>query len=429
MVSPPLTLCLFGAPRDTGNRGVEALGLAAVAGIGQGAPGSTVTVFDNGWGRRPAASGASGVSVVLRGVRQSRRVHRPESWANVHLSQRLGLRANPVARSIRHSDAVLDVSGGDSFSDIYGVKRFSSIMQPKLATLRARRPLVLLPQTYGPFTEPTTRRAAARVLRECSLAYSRDAASHDVLRDLLGDAYDPDRHVAGVDMAFSLEPREPAEGLLACVADLLVPGRRARPLVGVNVSGLVWGNGGEGFGLSIDYAATTTRLVERLVAQDVDLLLIPHVSAGRESDVDAAEQLVSRLSGSASAHVWVLPDTLSAQEVKWVIARLDWFCGTRMHATIAGLSSQVPTAGIAYSMKMRGVFATCGVDSEVVDARSNDTTSAVDALVEAFDRRDHVSRLLRDTAPEVVARAQGQVADICAWITARTPVAAGGSTR
>ena len=26
-------------------------------------------------------------------------------------------------------------------------------------------------------------------------------------------------------------------------------------------------------------------------------------------------------------------------EMKWIVRKLEWFCGTRMHSTIAGLSS------------------------------------------------------------------------------------------
>lgn len=422
MPSRPLRLCLFGAPWDTGNRGVEALGRSAVAAIARSAPGSAVTVFDNGWGLRAADPPEPGVRVALRGVRQSRRYYRPESWSNVRVSQRLGSWTNPVARSLRRSDAVLDVSGGDSFSDIYGRGRFASVMQPKLAALRARRPLVLLPQTYGPFSERASRKAAARVALASALAYSRDAGSHAVLQDLLGDDYDAQRHVAGVDMAFALDPCEPpTEHLTIEVADLLAHHSRDRPLVGINVSGLVWETSGNDFGLHLDYAATVTTLVERLAGRGVDVLLVPHVrdvSRGRESDITAAQRLMSRLSGNASARVVLLPDTLNAREVKWVISTLDWFCGTRMHATIAGLSSQVPTAGIAYSMKTRGVFATCGVENEVVDARSSSAVLAVDALVDAFERREQVARVLRARAPTVVARARSQMSDICAWVGA-----------
>ena len=155
MGGPGLRLCLAGAPLDTGNRGVEALSRSVLAATAREAPGSTVTVLDNGWGVRVGPQ-LEQLRVELSGVRRSRRVYRRESWTNVRLSQHLRGVGNPVARSLLRSDAVLDISGGDSFTDIYGPGRLQTVLAPKLAALRSRRPLVLLPQTYGPFAERTS---------------------------------------------------------------------------------------------------------------------------------------------------------------------------------------------------------------------------------------------------------------------------------
>jgi len=51
-------------------------------------------------------------------------------------------------------------SGGDSFADLYGDWRFSAITAPIALALVMELPLVLLPQTYGPFSTAETRRRA-----------------------------------------------------------------------------------------------------------------------------------------------------------------------------------------------------------------------------------------------------------------------------
>ena len=224
---------LAGAPLDTGNRGVEALSRSVLAAVARWAPGSLLTVLDNGWGVRPGSTG-NGISVELAGVRRSRRVYRRESWANVRLSQHLRGAGNPVARSLRQCDAVLDISGGDSFTDIYGPGRLRTVLSPKLAALRAGRPLLLLPQTYGPFTDPDSRRAAARVVRQAEIALARDDESYAVLAELAGPDFDPSRHRLGVDVAFDLAPRRPSRATHEAIVSSLER-QRARPLVGVNV--------------------------------------------------------------------------------------------------------------------------------------------------------------------------------------------------
>jgi colanic acid/amylovoran biosynthesis protein len=421
-----LRLCLAGAPLDTGNRGVEALSRSVLAATAREAPGSAVTVLDNGWGVR-ANSTFADLRVELSGVRRTRRVYRRESWINVRLSQRVRGAGNPVARSLRQCDAVLDISGGDSFTDIYGRGRLQTVLSPKLATLRGRRPLVLLPQTYGPFTERTSWLAAADVVRRAELAIARDEESYAVLVDLAGRNFDPARHRRGVDVAFGLAPRRPRRGKHEALARSLER-QRTRPHAGVNISGLLWRDDAapKSLQLRLDYARVCRDLVEGLVAAGADVLLISHVrdvAHRRESDLAAAEALLASLPTSTAASVRIAPDDLDADEVKWVIAQLDWFSGARMHATIAAMSSGVPASAIGYSMKTRAVFATCGVADEVVDAGTTDTADAVQRLLNAFTRRGEVQATLTRTVPEVVEQATRQLADVLGHVatTARRP--------
>src|SRR5690606_16748007 len=107
-----------------------------------------------------------------------------------------------AAQAIAKARAVLDVSGGDSFTDLYGPRRFEGIVLPKLAAIDAGVPLVLLPQTYGPFNTRRCRRIAERVARRSATAWARDERSFAALRELLGNEYDAKRHRSGVDVAF-----------------------------------------------------------------------------------------------------------------------------------------------------------------------------------------------------------------------------------
>jgi polysaccharide pyruvyl transferase WcaK-like protein len=87
---------------------------------------------------------------------------------------------------------------------------------------------------------------------------------------------------------------------------------------------------------------------------------------------------------------------------------MDWFCGTRMHSTIAALSSGVPTAAIAYSGKTRGVFDSCGMEDQVIDPRQLETQSVVEQLIESFELRAQTKQRLSTTIGGVKARATEQ---------------------
>ena len=62
--------------------------------------------------------------------------------------------------TVRRADAVVDIGAGDSFADIYGPGRLRRLFAMKFLTHLARRPLVVAPQTIGPFTHRLSSRLA-----------------------------------------------------------------------------------------------------------------------------------------------------------------------------------------------------------------------------------------------------------------------------
>lgn len=419
-----LSTCLFGVPGAGLNLGVGALRDSLVVGVLRRQPEADLTVFDDGWGVRSTGVDVDGTERVIKlcGVRRSRRVHRRESFTNIRLSAALRLPGNAALKVVDSADAVLDVSGGDSFTDLYGSVRFRTVTLPKWVALSRRRPLILLPQTYGPFTDPAIRQSATRVLRRTAMAWARDEDSFDALTELLGDDFDPSRHRQGVDMAFGLPPLTP--GMIdrdAALAPLL---RRDRPLLGFNISGLLLNDyqSRQRFGLTLDYREFVDRFVARALADsEAHIVLVPHV-LGEAGAVDADRQvsvaLRDALPPAQRARVSIVPNGLSPGETKWIIGRTDWFCGTRMHATIAGLSSGVPTATVAYSLKTRGVFASCHQQEHVADARRVSTDEAVEQMWGSWNNRNVTRPLLKAQVARTIEQADEQMDDIVAAATA-----------
>ncbi len=416
-----LRAVLFGTPGAEFNLGVQALRLSLLHGFLRRRPDSRLVTFDDGRVARTALltldSGAQATYALL-GARNSRRLHRPESYANMRLSARLGGLANPGARAVRTADAVLDVSGGDSFADIYGARRFQTVSLPKRLALDNGRPLVLLPQTYGPFKDATIRRQAEMFVRAARVCWARDVDSYAALLELAGSDADPDCYRRGVDMAFSLPIRRPtAPGIADDVEAFCADG----PVAGVNVSGLLYNDPAARahFGLACDYAVVTRRLVTQLLGDGARVLLVPHVLGTQgplESDTGACLDLMSRLTPAQRERVHLLPNDRDATQTKWVIARTSWFAGARMHATIAGLSSGVPTHGVAYSMKFAGVFESCGQRERALDARALDTEEMLECLLEGWRTRNAA----RDQSAlrGVIASAERQMDDIVSTVAA-----------
>lgn len=414
-------ISILNASPDTGNQGVSALCLSAVAGLAARQMGP-MAVADHGRGRRRADWGFA--TVDLMGLSNTRRYWRRENLVAVRAMARVGGLHSPTARLIAGSRAILDVSGGDSFTDLYGAKRFRTMVLTKRLALDSGKTLILLPQTLGPFRDPRARAEAVEVLAAARAVWVRDAGSYRFLQDTLGAAFDPERHRLGLDMAVALPQMAPQAGLSARVSGWLDAGRDA-PVIGLNVSGLL--------ALNAEAAQKTFGLADRhdhqldmacraiLTANpDLRLLLIPHVHqaiGAAESDLAAARALRARL-GDHGDRIEIIDSPLNAMELKWVLARLDWFAGARMHATIGAFSSGTPTLGLGYSDKTAGVFDQCGIGEDVADLRQMDAARLTQAMLASLNAREATKARLAGLVASLRARAEAQMDAIATQIGA-----------
>lgn len=408
-------IALLGAAPDTGNLGVSALCESVLAGLSERVPDAEVVVFDHG---QPVASPFDSHCRRLRLV-TSRKIYRSSSIQNARIRARLAPLGVPRSEALAvlvESDLVLAIGAGDSFSDLYGGRVFGDIALPVETVIEHGACLALLPQTYGPFRSPSRRRRAEAIVRGASVAWARDPASFEVLRQLLGEDFDPERHRSGVDVAFGLQALDPRSESEACadLADWLSEAERA---VALNVSGLLYNDPAarSKFGLSLDYRELVVSLCRRLLAREgLRLLLVPHVIPLRrsiESDLVACRAVAEQLDAPPE-RLRVAPGLRSPGQVKWLIAQTQWFCGTRMHSTIAALSSGVPAIAIAYSDKTAGVFETCGLADQIVDARRSEAEQALSKLLDSLECRDENRSRLLAQLPEVIEQQQQQLAHV-----------------
>lgn len=412
-------ITLLNAAPDTGNQGVSALCLSAVAGLAARDAGR-VAVADHGRGRRQADWGFASVDLV--GLTHSRRYWRSESLATVRALTRIGGGFSATARTIAGSRVILDVSGGDSFTDLYGPHRFRSMVLSKRLALDNGLPLILLPQTLGPFRGAEARAEAVAILAAARAVWVRDAASLTFLQDALGGRFDPDRHRLGLDMAVALPQAEPVG--LPLRLQVWLSGARGFPLAGLNVSGLLTSDPVAAkrlFGLADRHDAQMLAAARAVLDSHprMRLLLVSHVhrSLGdRESDLMAACGLKALLDREYPDRIEVLPGAMNAMQLKSVLARLDWFAGARMHATIGAFSAGTPTLGLGYSDKAAGVFAQCGIGAHVADLRVLDAAQIGAAVAASVAQRQAMRGELDTLLPGILARAEAQMDAIVAQI-------------
>jgi polysaccharide pyruvyl transferase WcaK-like protein len=309
------------------------------------------------------------------------------------------------------SDIVVSIAGGDSFSDLYGPVRFFYVSLPQIVALLLGKKLVLLPQTLGPFKRRTTKIVARYILNRSHLVFSRDRRGMEEMREFLGNGAGAGRLKFCYDAGFLMEPEKP--GTIG-LPEHVVQRVSGRPLVGVNVSGLLLMGGytkDNMFGLRTDYRVLVRDLIGMFVTEmGADVVLVPHVfgeSPESESDLVACREIFREFAGKHGDRIFFPDARYDQNEIKYIIGLCDFFVGSRMHACIAALSQNIPAVSIAYSRKFHGVLQTIGAEDLVADPRTMEEGEILRIVRDGFRRREAIRKHLERVIPSVKSAVNG----------------------
>ena len=413
----------MGATFDTGNMGVSALACSLVKLFSDMDPEARVGFFV---GAKSSSSHAVRladrvVNVGIINYRMSPRARLGEHLLWIFLLSIIQrylpfvrariIGSNSALRAIANAEVVGDIRGGDSFSDIYGVRGFVMGSLPSIIALLLGKRLILFPQTYGPYSSKTARFLARWILSRAGRILSRDKEGLGVVKTMLETSDRKGQAEFCPDVAFALDPVPVEQPDIQPSLD----GKYGAPLVGFNINGLLY-NGGytrnNMFGLAMDYKSFVHRLAEEILSKiDAKLLLIPHTFApvGHvESDNEASQHVLEFLAPRFTGRAHMVCREYDQSEIKSIIGMCDFFIGSRMHACIAALSQGIPTVGIAYSQKFKGVFDSIGLGEMVLDARALEEQTTVtytlefirnqsDHRIEVRDKIAHARQMVEQT--------------------------------
>jgi colanic acid/amylovoran biosynthesis protein len=408
--------------------GVSALTAGAIEAVLQAWPDARIMLLD--YEKHPLVfryrSAIGQVVVELINIRFSKKLYLNNNIAVLiilaiakrllphRLGQAVTLR-NKYLNEVSNADVVAAISGGDSFSDIYGLGRFFYVFLPQILVQIIGKELVFLPQTIGPFKSWVARTLAGFILKRAGLVYSRDYAGLKELQSFLNSHCDQKRFRFCYDVGFAVNPVQPKKMDLDGFAER----DQDSPVVGLNVSGLLWMGGytqSNQFGLRADYRLLVMALIDHLTKEKgATILLIPHVfgeADNSESDQTVCELLYHNLKSKHGDKIYLARGRYDQSEIKYIIGLCDFFIGSRMHTCIAALSQCIPTVPVAYSKKFIGVMETIGVESSVADLRTMGEKEIMGVFDKAWSERDNIRRHLESKMPEVKAEVLNLFKDI-----------------
>lgn len=281
---------------------------------------------------------------------------------------------------VKSFDLVLDTRAGDSFADIYGVKRLAKMTPIGYFAHQWKVPTVLAPQTIGPFVTPLGKILGKFTLETTDVVMARDPYSAHYAASLRR----PVDHVT-TDLVFALEHQQ-----LEKKYDVLL-----------NVSGLLWDENPH-----VDftfYRETIYSLIEELGRRGRTVTLFPHVFDNTNNPGDNDGYPNAELRSLVDGRILKPEGLMGAREA---VGQAQLVIGSRMHACLNALSMYTPALPLAYSRKFGPLLSHIGWDHNFDLRQQNftaaevaDLTEAQDALTEqAYQTRQNATRLLTEAA-------------------------------
>ncbi|MFJ5922052.1 polysaccharide pyruvyl transferase family protein [Kitasatospora sp. NPDC092948] len=306
-------------------------------------------------------------------------------------------------RALAEADLVLSLGGGylNGKADFASDLSIGFLLLPLWLAQRFGVPVVLAPQSYGPF--PT--RTQAALMRKVVGASRRVVAREEISVARLAEAGVPDANlVRGVDSAFAFTglSRRAWRQELAVPADAELVLVTARRFLDPEAQDR--------------YEAAMAGAVRHLLARGCHVVLVPQVTCTFQADDDRiVNRRIAALLDSPRLHL--LDDaSIDHHDIFALYGAADFILGTRFHSVIFGLVSGVPCAAVEYDHKTRGIMADLGLEHWVVRMTEATTGSLVDLvdrlLAEGGPYRAHLGAVLPAYSKRAAAFVEQLRADV-----------------
>lgn len=376
-------ILLLGASLESDNKGVNALGIGAITLLKNNFPNAKINLLCIGEAESKIFSLNVNDAKINVPVNYFSKKEVLKGLFEAYLHIIFAIKpTSKVTSFIGTHDIVFDINEGDSFSDLYGLKRILRHFSDSKLILLLGKPLVFLPQTIGPFGSKVGKFLGGHILKRLNKLYVRDTKAYDFI-----DSLNVKKELS-IDMA-------------VYVNKVSVGMQVQNNTIGINVNGLMYLNNYENLkGQYESYPTLISDLIDRLITEGFKVLLIPHVYNQKdpksEDDLVAIKSIIKKKNALKESLSYVDKDH-DAQELKAIISGTDFFIGSRMHSCIAGLSTSVPTIGLAYSYKFEGTFTMFNQQDHVInisDLKTEGISKVIENIMQKVDLRNKTKALL-----------------------------------
>lgn len=299
---------------------------------------------------------------------------------------------SPYINVFRQHDMIIELSG-DCFTDGYGVIPYFYYLFPLVMGILLKKDVIIYAQSIGPFESNIMKHIGKIILNRCKLVTIREDITKNYLEKI---GYN--KFVSTADSAFLLDPMplKKIDGVIL---------HDSKPLIGICISESLSRysklNGSKTeYNTHID---VMVKVIDYLTEQlDANVLLIPHVYDTVGGHDDRAIEHTCYTKSKNKNRIKLIEEEYSPDILKEIISHCDLFIGSRMHSTIAAVSTYVPTIAIAYSHKTHGIIGTLLEQEEyVIDVKDMEYNNIVSKIHSAWKDRKMIKKKLEIKIPVI----------------------------
>jgi len=303
-----------------------------------------------------------------------------------------------IGQKIKHKKMLKYLDGSiafinlaaDNYSLDYGSIRLFADMDQ--VVIKNKKPIILWGASIGPFTkESSIENFMKNHLKKITAIFARETETIKYLSSI-----GIENNVYQVaDPAFAMKPKKPKD------TDFTIE----KNSIGINLSPLMARFVMDG-NISM-WEKRAKKIIEKIL-NDIpsNLYLIPHVTRINNNDYLFLKNIYESIE-DPKKNIFLIPPSYNAMEMKWIIGQLDLFLGSRMHSTIASLSSYVPTLSLSYSIKSKGINNDVfGHQNYLLDVGKSTTDNIVKKMKIMFQNSKEIKEELRKKIPEMEKRSK-----------------------
>lgn len=304
-----------------------------------------------------------------------------------------------VVRCLEESDLVLSCSD-ENFKEsasllplnIYWLLTWWSMLASKtwnvLLARLVSKPVVMLPNSVGPFRTRIGRVLSRVALNNCLFVLIRDQQSYRIVQDLRVKS----AKIVTWDTALLFDVSSDKSG-------------SNHSLIGVSSGLYSHSLSGKKMGEYISaHAIALDKVVEVL---GVSVVFLPHyVSGFSNDDLQISKAIRDRMVHRDKA---TIVDAGSVEEFKSLIGGVDLLVSSKMHPCILAASSYVPSLCVAYDHKQTSFFASLGMEKDVIPLQNVTSEKLYRMVLDLWGRRVERQRFLEERVPAMKAQVRESI--------------------